>query len=158
MPTASREGSAALQTKHGGMIYGSRSARVGPRVRLDDAIEQDPCAHRPALLPPLHPRSSLFASFWTVFLTNQRIDHVYCANRRRAEADTRGRAEAHSWKLMRKEEGAGLAPLGRSKAPVWLRPYHLTSKSVFHILVNVLTYEFCLSHFHLQFQLLTLWS
>lgn len=72
-------------------------------------------------------------------------------------ADTKGRAEeAWSWKLMRKEEGAWLAPLGRSKPPVWLRPYHLTSRSIFHILLNILIYGFCLSRFHLQFQLLKL--
>lgn len=154
MPTASQEGSAAFQMKGQGMIYGSQRARVCPRVWLDNVTEQACCAHRPAPLPPLHPHSSLFAVFWIGLLTNQQIDGIYHAGR----ADRRGRADTCNWKLMRKEEGAGFAPLGRSTPPVWLRPYHLTSNSLFQILVNILIYGFCLSRFHLQLQLLTLWS
>lgn len=35
--------------------------------------------------PCSHPHSSLVTSFWIGFLTNQQTDHVYCANRWRAE-------------------------------------------------------------------------
>lgn len=96
-----------------------RDYYVCPRVWLENVTEQAPAlaGQSNTFLSIPAPPSSLFfdwasnKSDWSCLLCKQM----------KGWGDTKGRAEASNWKLMRKEEGARLTPLGRSKLPVWLR-------------------------------------
>lgn len=100
-------------------------------VRQCDWASSCPCW--PVQHSPLHFHSSLIAFFFN-WVSNKSANWS-CLLRKQMKGwrDTKGRAEANDWKLMRKEEGAQLTPSCGSKLPVWLRPHLLTSKTVFPI-------------------------
>lgn len=158
VPTASPEGSATFQIKCQGMIYAIQRACICPRLWLDNVTEQAHCPHK-AWPAPSSPFPLLPLCYFLGWVSNKSANW-WCllCKQTKGWTNRRGRADTSKQKLMRKEKGARLDPLGRSKPPVWLRPYHSPLKSVSHIVVNILTHGFCLSHFHLQFRLLTLWS